>query len=257
MILKNKIKSKQTIIGSWLTIGSASIPEIYSNVKLDFLVIDMEHSSIDHRKCKELIIACDGKNIPAIVRVGENNSLSIKKVMDFGAQGVIVPMVNNFTDASNAVNSVKYPPEGKRGVGLYRAQDYGQNFNKYKNWLKNNSIVIAQIETKEALQNLDEILNTKYLDGIMIGPYDFSGSLGVPGDFSNPIYIEAINEIETRCKQSDIALGCHVINPDFNEVNKKIDLGYKIVAFSIDFMFLNKIIELQFNSIKNTDQQII
>ena len=253
MILKNKIKSKKTIIGSWLTIGNTSIPEIYSNVKLDFLVIDMEHSSIDYRKCKELIISCDGKNIPAIVRVGENNSLFIKKVMDFGAQGVIVPMVNNSNDASNAVNFVKYPPEGNRGVGLYRAQGYGQNFNKYKNWLKNNSIVIAQLETKEALQNLDEILNTKYLDGIMIGPYDLSGSLGVPGDFSNPIYIDAINEIETKCKQSDVALGCHVINPDYNEVNNKLDLGYKIVAFSIDFMFLNKIIESQFNSIKKTD----
>ena len=128
MNLKQRIRSNQLTIGSWITIGHHSIVEIMSNGKFDWLAIDMEHSPISHEKCQELILAIQSKNISPLVRVSSNNSVEIKKAMDSGATGIIVPMIMSEKDVFKAINSIKYPPNGKRGVGLARAQDYGFGF---------------------------------------------------------------------------------------------------------------------------------
>ena len=155
--LKYKLKNNMQTYGSWITISNPLIPEIVSQAGFDWLCIDMEHSSIDIGNALSLVISIENNNIVPLVRVGENNANLIKRVMDVGAHGVIVPNVNSLQDAQNAVQAVKYPPAGKRGVGLYRAQKFGNNFDDYLEWLQNESIVVIQIEHINAVKNIEEI----------------------------------------------------------------------------------------------------
>ena len=116
---------KKVLIGSWITLNHFSIAEIMSEAGFDWLCIDMEHSVIDYFEAQQLIAIIQSKGIKAFVRVGENNARIIKRVLDAGADGIIVPMVNSKEEAIKAIEAVKYPPKGKRGVGLARAQKYG------------------------------------------------------------------------------------------------------------------------------------
>ena len=151
------VKGKSYSIGSWLTIGNTSIAEVMADAGFDWLCIDMEHTVIDYTQAQNLISVIQGKGVRALVRVGENNPRIIKRVLDAGAEGVIVPMVNSSIDAQKVVDAVKYPPEGKRGVGLARAQGYGFTFKEYLKKQKKIDIIV-QIEHADAIKNLKSIL---------------------------------------------------------------------------------------------------
>ena len=238
MSLKKKIKSGQLTIGSWITIGHPTIAEVMAKAGFDWLAIDMEHGPVNFAQCQELIRTVDLCEIPALVRVGANDPLLIKQAMDAGAQGVIVPMVNSKKDAEKAVTSVKYPPEGKRGVGLTRASDYGTKFDEYKKWVRDESIVIVQIEHIEAAKNIKEILNTKGVDAFIIGPYDLSGSMGIPGAFKDPGLLSVIEEILNAAKLMKVTAGFHSIPTDLKFVKEKIKQGFQLIAYSVDFLLL-------------------
>jgi 2-keto-3-deoxy-L-rhamnonate aldolase RhmA len=238
--LKEKLASNTVSVGSWITIGHPSVAEILLQSPFDWLVIDMEHSAITIEQAQTLIAAIQAAGKAPLVRVGENDAYLIKRVMDAGAHGVVVPMVNSKEDALRAVDSVKYPPEGKRGVGLYRAQAYGEGFDKYREWLSGNSVIIAQIEHIDAVNNIEEILSVKGIDGCIIGPYDLSASLGIPGNFQDKRLLDALEKVKTACKKRGKPLGYHIIQPDHKELKKKVDEGYTFLAFSLDFLFLGR-----------------
>ena len=240
--LKEKLKRNELTIGSWITIGHPSIVEVLSNAKFDWLTVDMEHTSIDYSMAQLLISTIQFYGMAALVRVSKNDEVHIKRVLDAGADGVIVPMVNNATEAKKAVEYVKYPPIGKRGVGLYRAQKFGLNdgFEDYKRWLNDSSVVIAQIEHIDAINDIEDIISTPGIDGVIIGPYDLSGSLGVPGEFDNPKVVETIETFERVCKANNFPMGYHVIQPDSTQIKQKIESGYNFLAFSTDSLFMGK-----------------
>ncbi len=238
MGLKEKLLANQLTIGSWVTIGHQSIIEIMATAGFDWLTIDMEHSVIELEAAQNLIGHIQAQNMEALVRVGKNDEVIIKRVMDAGADGVIVPMVNSKHDAQQAVNYVKYPPVGKRGVGLARAQKYGIGFEAYKEWLKNQAVVIAQVEHVEAVENIGDILQTNGIDAIIIGPYDLSGSMGYPGEYQRKEVKDALRTVELACQKYNKAAGFHVIQPDYDKLKEKIDTGYTFLAFSLDFFFL-------------------
>ena len=125
-------KSKGSSIGSWLTLSNFFIAEIMADAGFDWLCIDLEHSTTDFSETQQMIIAIQGKGIKAFVRVGENNARIIKRVLDAGADGIIIPSINSAAEAQKAVDAVKYPPNGTRGVGLARAQNYGFGFEHYR-----------------------------------------------------------------------------------------------------------------------------
>jgi 2-keto-3-deoxy-L-rhamnonate aldolase RhmA len=227
-------------IGTWIMLGHPSIAEIMADAPFDWVCVDMEHTVIDYAEAQLLIAAIQSKGKTAYVRVGENNARIIKRVLDAGADGVIVPMVNTADEARRAVESVKYPPEGKRGVGLARAQGYGFDFDNYKNKKAKEVKVVVMIEHIDAIRNLKEILEVKGVDGTFIGPYDLSGSLGKPGEFNEPEIKEALAEYEKISKQyPDKWMGFHVVPPDHKLLQEKIDKGYKFLAFGFDGMFMS------------------
>ena len=251
MSLKTKLQNNQLTLGSWVTIGHQSVVEIMATGGFDWLTLDLEHSVIDLTMAQNLIAHIQHNGAAALVRVSKNEEVVIKRVMDAGADGVIVPMINSAEDAAQAVSFVKYPPEGKRGVGLARAQKYGTGFDTYKKWLHEESVVIAQIEHIKAVENIYDILDVKGIDGIMIGPYDLSGSMGHPGEYDREDVQAAIKRVEEACKAKNKPLGFHVILPDHALVKEKIEKGYRFLAFSLDFFFLGEKLRSEMQHIKS------
>ena len=226
-------------LGSWITLNHFSIAEIMADAGFDWLCVDMEHSVIDYYEAEQLIATIEAKGCTPYVRVGANDPLLIKRVLDAGAKGVIVPMINSKDDAQKAVNAVKYPPLGDRGVGAVgRAQNYGFGFEEYAKTVNQNTKVMAQIEHIDAINNLEAILSVKGIDGTIIGPYDLSGSMGKPGQFQDSDVINALLKYETISKKLKKQMGYHVIKPDHKLVIKKIEAGYTFIAFSWDTYFL-------------------
>tara|TARA_Y100000590_G_C15743879_1_gene1021291 strand:+ start:6432 stop:7205 length:774 start_codon:yes stop_codon:yes gene_type:complete len=237
-LLKQKLIKNEQTYGCWVTIAHPLIPEILAHAGFDWLAVDMEHSSLGLNELLPLIISIENNNITPIVRVGENNSNLIKRVMDAGANGVIVPNINDAQGAKKAVNSVKYPPLGKRGVGLYRAQKYGKNFNEYLEWLEKESIVIIQIENKLAVENIDKIFSVAGIDAFIIGPYDLSSSLGKPGKFDDPEVKNAIKTVINAGEKYGITSGYHSVSSDPTDAIKFKNNGFKFLGFSLDSIFL-------------------
>ena len=237
-MIKEKLLKNKLTIGSWITIGHPSVVEIMAIAGFEWLAIDMEHTPISLETAQTLITSIQANGMQSLVRVSKNEEVIIKKVMDCGADGIIVPMVNNGLEAEKAVSYVQYPPRGKRGVGLYRAQRYGQGFSEYKKWLKEDSVIIAQIEHYKAVENIEEILQTKGIDGIMIGPYDLSGSMGYPGQYDRGDVKDAVDKVKRACKRLNKPYGFHVIESDPDKSMEKIDDGCVFLAYSIDFFFL-------------------
>lgn len=242
--LKKKFKKKDLTIGSWITLGDPYLAEIMARTGFDWLAIDMEHSAITIERAAQLIQIVDLCQVPVLVRVGENNPNIIKRVMDAGATGVIVPNINSPQDAQQAVESVKYPSQGKRGIGLFRAQGYGRSFDQYKTWLEKESIVIIQIEHIQAVESIDDIFATKGIDAFVIGPYDLSGSMGLTGQLTHPKVEAVVKKVLQSAKRSKILPGYHSVPSDFEEAAKRIKQGFKFLGFSLDTIFFqDKIIE--------------
>lgn len=238
--LKQKLKNNELTIGTWQTIGNSAVSEILCQAGFDWITIDMEHSPITLSEAQELIRTIDlcGK-IPA-VRVGDNDPNVIKRVLDAGAQMIIVPMVNSKEEAEAAVSAIKYPPAGKRGVGLARAQKYGFGFEEYKEWNAKESITVVQIEHIDAINHLEEILQVEGIDATFIGPYDLSGSLGRPGDFDLPEFKQALMDYEALSKQYNVPMGYHVVEPDIKLTESKIASGYRLMAVGLDTIYLGQ-----------------
>ena len=236
--IKTKLERRELTIGSWITMGNTSIVEIMATSGFDWLTIDMEHTSITLDIAQDLIRVIELCNCAPFVRISNNDPVIIKRVMDTGAHGIIVPMINTRSEAENAVAAAKYPPQGIRGVGLSRAQKYGNDFPGYREWNQKYSVVIVQIEHIDAVNNIEDILSVEGVDGFLIGPYDLSASLGVPGEFKNSNVLEALKHVSTVSKRLNALSGYHVIPTDFKYVEEKIEEGYHFIAHSLDILFL-------------------
>lgn len=237
LLIKHRLKA-DTVVGSWVSLGSVEAAEIIATSGFSFVTIDLEHTGIDIKTAESLIRVIELSGSVPIVRVSENDPIQVKRVMDCGAHGIIVPMVNTPEDAEQAVASIHYPPKGIRGVGLYRAQKYGSGFKEYKEWLLGNGVVVVQIESKEAINNIDDILSVDGIDAAMIGPYDLSNSLGVSGELNHPEVIEAETIFLRSCKKCGVAPGTHIVHPDREKLEEHMKKGFRFIAYGVDMIFL-------------------
>ena len=238
MNLEQKLKNNKLTIGSWIMMGTPMSVEVMALAGFEWLVIDIEHTSIDLQTVESLITTIQAKNIKALVRVSKNEEVVIKRVLDMGADGIIVPMVSSKEDALQAVEYAKYPPFGKRGVGLYRASGYGKTFEEYKKWVDEELVIIAQIEHINAVKNIDDIIGVDGIDGTIIGPYDLSGSMGYPGEFEREDVKEAVEKVLQRCKALNVPSGFHVVDTNPKKLQEKISQGCTFLAYGIDYFFM-------------------
>ena len=236
-------------VGTWITTYNPSALDVISKCNFDWICIDMEHSSITLEQLENLLNVLDKNKSNSFVRVSNNNKTEIKKVLDLGVKGIIVPMINTALEAKNAISYATYPPKGQRGYALARAQGFGYDLTNYKKISKNIKIVV-QIETIKAINNLEEILKVKDLHSTLIGPRDLSGSIGKPGDYKNKEFIKALQKYEKISKQYKVSMGMHVAFPDTDNLNKFIKKGYKFVAIGTDMTFLGDAIRGKIDKIK-------
>ncbi len=228
-------------IGSWIQIGHPAVAEIMATAGFDWLAIDLEHSAITLREAEDLIRIIDIKGVTPFVRLSSNNSEQIKRVMDAGAHGVIVPMVKSAEDARKVVKAVKYPPVGERSIGLARAQGYGVDFQQYFKWQAEGTFVIAQIEHVEAVKNLRAILSVPGVDAYIVGPYDLSGSMGRPGVFDDPEFLSAMDNIRRVGAELGTPGGVHIVEPDADALQRCIKDGNTFIAYGVDTRMLDTV----------------
>jgi 2-keto-3-deoxy-L-rhamnonate aldolase RhmA len=237
--LKNSLKSNELTVGSWITVGHPSIAEILALAGYDWLVVDLEHTTISIEQAGELIRVIDLCGVTPLVRLTSNHPDQIKRVMDAGAHGIVVPMVNSVDEAARAVAATRYAPQGTRGVGLARAQKFGPGFSDYLQWQKVSPVVIVQIEHKDALNHLEEIFSVPGVDGFIIGPYDLSCSMGMSGEFDRIEFTTVMNKILATGLRMNFPAGLHIVEPDQARMRQVIAEGYRFIAYSVDIRMLD------------------
>jgi 2-keto-3-deoxy-L-rhamnonate aldolase RhmA len=238
--IKDKFENGEVSIGSWLSMAHPSIAEILALAGYDWVVIETEHTAIDVSEVLRLIIAIEQRGSIPLVRLAWNDPVQAKAVLDSGAAGVIVPMVNTKDEAELAVKMTKYPPMGFRGVGLARAQGYGNCFNEYVECANRDSLLILQIEHIDAVNNIEEILSVPGIDGTYIGPYDLSMSLGIPGQLNHPEVVNAKKRVLDATLKKGLIAGIHCVHPNTAVLDSKlaIEQGYRFIAIGTDILFL-------------------
>lgn len=237
--LKAKLKGGQLCLGTWITLGHSAIAEIFAKAGFDWVVVDLEHSTISIEQAGELIRTVDLAGVSPLVRLTSNDINQIKRVMDAGAHGIVVPSVSSPRDAEAAVAATRYAPTGRRGVGLARAQRFGPGFKEYFEWQKDGPVVIVQIEHQSALDHLEEIFAVTGVDGFIIGPYDLSCSMGMPGEFERPEFVAAMQHILKAGLKAGCPAGLHIVEPNADRLRQVIDEGYRFIAYSVDIRMLD------------------
>ena len=238
--IKQKLQNKKPSIGTWMSMAHPSIAEIFAMAGYDWVVIETEHTAIDVSEVLRMVIAIEQRGSIPLVRLASVDPVQAKAVLDSGAAGVIVPMVNTKAEAELAVAMTKYPPMGTRGVGLARAQGYGVDFDAYVKNANRDTLVIVQIEHIDAVNNIDEILSVPGIDGTFIGPYDLSMSLGIPGQLTHPLVIEAKERVLKAVLKKGLAAGIHFVQPNtaVSDCEDAVKAGYTFIAVGTDILFL-------------------
>jgi 2-dehydro-3-deoxyglucarate aldolase/4-hydroxy-2-oxoheptanedioate aldolase len=218
-----------------LGLPCAEIADALSRLSFDWLWLDLEHGNLDVRDAQMLVQAI-GNRCAAIVRVPSQDEVWLKKVLDIGIDGIIVPQVKTAEEAQRIVNFCLYPPQGIRGVGIARAQGYGISFQEYMQHANDCTAIILQIEHIDAVNNIHEILAVEGVDAVLIGPYDLSGSLHKLGEVQDPEVINTIQSILHACKQHNLPAGIFCATPGQAAHWQKA--GVNLLAIGTDITFL-------------------
>jgi 2-dehydro-3-deoxyglucarate aldolase len=235
---KLKLTKGQSTLGGWIMIGHPTVAELMAGEGFDWLGVDLEHTSTDLRTFHELVLAVKGTDTDLLVRMPGHDPELTKRVLDAGANGIIVPSVNTIEQAQLAVSMAKFPPEGFRGASLCRASDFGRNFKNYYQHFNEQSLVVAMIEHIDAVNNIDSILSVNGIDATLIGPYDMSASMGIAGKIDDPKVKDAQQKIVDACNAHNVPAGIHVVPIDPQQVEQRKKQGYKFIACSIDTEFI-------------------
>lgn len=203
---RTRLRRRDTLVGSLLTLGSPEVAELFALLEYDWMWIDLEHTPLNLERAQSLIQAVAGR-AGTLIRVPWNDPVHIKRALDLGCDGVIVPQVRTADEARSAVAAAQYPPAGIRSVGIARAQQYGLKLQDYVLATNESISVVIQIEHIEAVANMPEILQVAGLDAIMLGPYDLSASMGLPGQIGHPDVVAIIDSLAAMLNKKQIAWG--------------------------------------------------
>ena len=227
-------------IGTWQSLPNESIAEIFAKAGYEWIVIDLEHSCININQAEQLIMVIDLAGSKPFVRLSNHDPAQIKRVLDEGAKGILAQMIETVNQIEKIIAACHYPPSGSRGMGLARAQGYGENLQK-QNYISNmaNEIEIyAQIESIKGLKNCREIFSQN-INGYFIGPYDLSASLNNPGVFDSDEFSDAETTILSQAKNENIKCGYHLVEPEIDQIKLLQAKGYDMIAFSVDIRILD------------------
>jgi 2-keto-3-deoxy-L-rhamnonate aldolase RhmA len=238
--LRDKLAGRKKTFACWTSLAHPSITEIFGRTGVDFTAIDIEHSTISQEQSQRIIAAAQAAGNLCLPRIASHSMEAIKRFLDSGADGIIVPMVETPEQAARLVSWCKYPPEGKRSFGISRAQGYGFDFDAYtKGWNRSSSLIV-QIESITGVENIDGIMATEGIDAAMVGPYDLSGSLNIPGQLDHPRVKAASRKVIDACRKAGRGCGTQLISPDAAGIRKAFASGFTFIVLSSDVFLLWK-----------------
>lgn len=226
------------VFGSWVQIGHPANAEILAAAGFEFLALDCEHGEATEGDVGNFVRACNQFHVKPFVRVRENATLPIRRALDLGAAGVIVPLVNSAAEAQSAVAAANYPPKGIRGFAWQRGNLWGREFDRYAATFR--PTVIVMIESQMAVEAIDDILAVDGVDGCLIGPYDLSGSYGIVGQTGSSVIVEACAKVAAACRRAGKVAGSHIVTPDETNVKTALAQGYTLIALGMDTYFLQQ-----------------
>lgn len=227
---------KTQLAGTIFTTGSLQVAEMIGMSGFDWVMLDMEHSALSVEAVQNALPVL-GDKILKIVRVPGNDEIWIKRVLDTGCDGVLIPMIMNMEEAEKAVSASRYPTTGRRSAGLSRAHGYGMNFSEYLQKANNMVHVMIQIEHIDAVKNIDSILSVNGIDSIFIGPYDLSASMGLMGQVTHPDVLSAIDLIKSGCRDKGLPYGIFGSSPEV--LQREIKDGCRFILCGIDITLMS------------------
>lgn len=235
--VREKLCKGGASIGSWMQIPHSSIAEIMGQAGYDWVAVDMEHGSIGAHQLPDLFRALELGNTLPLARVARGDAKDCKQALDAGAGGIIVPMIESAEQLIEVRDACRWPPAGLRGVGFSRANLFGKHFESYRDEAQS-SLLVAMIEHISAVDSLKKILGVDGLDAILVGPYDLSASMGLTGQFDHPDFCKAMELIRGHAEAMCIPVGVHVVEPSKAQLQRRLEEGYRFIAYSIDAVFL-------------------
>lgn len=237
--IKEKVQSGGVALGAWISILNGDAVRAVAASGLDWVLIDMEHGSPSIETVDTLVRSAGCDCALPLVRVVWNDINAIKRALDTGAWGLVVPWVNSKEEARSAVRYTRYAPEGLRGCAAGRpSAAWGVDPKEYMQIANDEIMVIAQIETKEAVENIESIVSVEGVDATFIGPSDLSASIGVRGEFWHPKVLGAMDRVLEACEDAGVAPGIAFAR-DVEHVNELIQEGFRFIGVGSDRSFLS------------------
>ena len=237
---RQALLQRRVTIGTWLQINNPTAAEVLANAGYEWIAIDIEHTDIDIVSLTALLRGMYGRGAAPIARVSTNDVIEIRRALDVGAAGVLVPFVSTADQARRAVAAARYPPSGVRGFSFCRANNWGTDFSSEAQSANDNVAVVIMIESKEGVENIEDIAAVDGLDAVFIGPYDLSGSYGIPGQIQAPVVRDACHRVIEACRRANKAVGLLVVRPTPEAVRQALEDGFTLICVGIDTVFLDE-----------------
>lgn len=235
--VKEKLKRGEPALGAWLSFPSVATARVMARLGFDWLVVDMEHSAQSPALMADMVATiADAGTCAPIVRVPYNSVEWFKWVLDAGAWGVVVPMVNSREEAQRAIEFSKYPPLGNRSIGgIFGPYGFGTtDWPSYAQVANDEIMMIMQIESAQALQNLDEILSVPGVDVAFVGPNDLHAQLGLipSSDGAEPAFVEALERVKVAARKHHVDLG--IFSSDGKAAAARVRQGFQMISVTTD-----------------------
>ena len=238
--IAEQLRQRRPVFGAWTSLGHPSVTEILARAGVDFIGIDLEHSTISQEQAQRIIAASQAAGVACLPRLSWHDGEQIKRLLDSGADGLIVPNVSTIEEARRIIEWSKYPPLGRRSYGIARAQGYGFDFEAYTAAWNRRSTIIIQIESIAGVEAIDDLLAVGQIDGAMIGPYDLSGSLGIPGRLTDRRVLNASAKVIASCRRHGKACGTQIIEPTPQAIAAAFEQGFTFTVLASDVFLLWK-----------------
>ena len=235
--LRARLRRGDLLLGTMVTLSTPATAEILASLEFDWLFVDAEHGALETAELAAILQAVS-RDVACVVRVPEASEVPIKKALDLGAAGIIVPQVNTAEQAADVVRFARYAPEGARGVGLARAHGYGMRFNEYVESANAEIAVVVQAEHARAVDNIEAIVRVPGVDAVLLGPYDLAASLGKMGKVDDPAVVAAIGRVTDVCKAAGMPLGYFGVSAA--AVKPYVDRGYTLIVAGVDTLLLGQ-----------------
>lgn len=237
---RQALLDRRLTIGSWIQMAHPASAEILAQAGYDWLCVDCEHTEMQPAELASHARAMMPYGPMSLARVQSSDTLVIRRALDMGVHGVVVPMVDTPQQAAQCVAAAKYPPQGIRGYAYHRGNAWGADFDGYARHANQEIAVVVMIESRQAVENIDAIMAVEGVDAAFIGPYDMSGSYGCPGQTGSDVIRSACARVVAACKRAGKTAGLHVVIPTQEAIGRAIEDGFTMIAVGADIIYLRQ-----------------